>query len=82
MKINIVPIGTSRGIRIPKTVLEQCHIKDRVEMEILSDTIILKPFRKNPREGWEEACQMMHKNGEDQMLYDDSIDLDAEGWEW
>jgi antitoxin MazE len=34
MKATIIPIGNSKGIRIPKAVLEQCHIEGDVFLEI------------------------------------------------
>lgn len=82
MHVNIVPIGTSKGIRIPKAILEQLHIKGSVNMEIRGSSIILKPQIENPRQGWEDACQKMHELKDDQLLYDETVDLDFEGWEW
>ena len=34
MKINVVRIGNSRGIRIPKAVLVQCRLGLTVELEV------------------------------------------------
>lgn len=31
MKTSVIRIGNSRGIRIPKTLLEQCRLRDEVE---------------------------------------------------
>lgn len=61
LKTNIIRIGNSQGIRLPKTVLQQCGLKDKVELEIEDDQIIIKPI-KNPREGWTEAFRKMAKN--------------------
>ena len=33
VKTKVVRIGNSRGIRIPKVILDQCHINDEVELE-------------------------------------------------
>lgn len=46
MKTHIISIGNSRGIRIPKAILEQCRIEKDVELELENDKIILKPSGK------------------------------------
>ena len=40
MKSTIIPIGNSRGIRIPKAFLKLCHIQKDVDIDIKGDTII------------------------------------------
>lgn len=82
MKAAIVPIGNSKGIRIPKTILEQCHIDKEVVLEIEGNTIIIKPSIKEPRKEWEQYFRKMKESGEDQLIIGDKIDLDMEGWEW
>ena len=34
MEISIVKIGKSKGIRIPKNIIDQFDIKDRIELEV------------------------------------------------
>jgi antitoxin MazE len=82
MKATIVPIGNSKGIRIPKTILEQCNIEKEVVLEIEDQNIIIKPFKKEPRKNWAQYFRKMKERGEDQLFIDDSIDLDATDWEW
>ncbi len=82
MKANIVPIGNSKGIRIPKTILAQCHIEKEVFLEVEDDNIIIKPIKKKPRENWEQYFKKMKEGKEDQLIIDDKIDLDMVGWEW
>jgi antitoxin component of MazEF toxin-antitoxin module len=33
MKVSVVRIGNSRGIRIPKTILDQCRVTDAMEID-------------------------------------------------
>ena len=82
MRASIVPIGNSRGVRIPKTFLEICHIGKEVEMELDGDTILLRPVKRKPREGWDEKFKAMHAAGEDKLLIDDSLDLFLDDWVW
>lgn len=82
MKASIVPIGNSKGIRIPKVILEECHIGRSVVLKVKGGEIIIKPLEQEPREGWAEDFKRMHENKDDQLIIDDSIDLDMENWEW
>ena len=70
MEIPIIRIGNSKGIRLSKTVLEQYHITDSIELVMEEDCIVLKPMTK-PRTGWHEAFRQMHENGDDQLLIPD-----------
>lgn len=82
MKAVITPIGNSKGIRIPKALLEQCHIKKVVKIEVKGRSIIIKPFNQEPRKNWEQAFRKMHKNNDDKLLIEDNIDLNMENEEW
>ena len=54
MKTKVIKIGNSRGIRLPKVILQQVGINDEVNLEVDRDRIILKPIRHR-RNGWQEA---------------------------
>lgn len=82
MKINIISIGNSKGIRIPKSILKQCHMDKEVELETQEDKLIIKPVKKKLRKGWKEAFGSMRKREEDTTLIDESLDMDMENWEW
>lgn len=82
MKTHLVPIGNSKGIRIPKAILRQCGIEGEIELETEGEKIIIRPIRKTPRQGWAEAFRGMSERREDILLIDDALDLDESGWEW
>ncbi|GAH76797.1 unnamed protein product, partial [marine sediment metagenome] len=46
MLINIVPIGNSKGIRIPKAILDQCDIENEVDLEVENGKIIIEPIKR------------------------------------
>ncbi len=83
VRTKVVRIGNSRGIRIPKVILEQCHIDDEVELETKGNCLIIKSSHY-VREGWEKTFQKMHENHEDVLLIDDGIptEWDEEEWKW
>ena len=82
MVVSIVPIGNSKGIRIPKAILEQCEVEDQVELQVDHGKIILEPVRSHPREGWEEAFQAMAANEDDTLVIEDAVGLEWNEWEW
>lgn len=74
----LVPIGNSRGIRIPKAVLEQCEMSDAVELAVKGRQIIVSPVCDQPRQGWREAAARMSDAGDDELLIPDAFEDDVE----
>ena len=83
MKINLISIGNSKGIRIPSSVIKQCGLGDELEMRIENGVIMLAPAR-GVREGWGAAFEKMAAAGDDAPLVPDTLEneFDAEGWTW
>ncbi len=82
MKVNIVQIGNSKGIRIPASVLTQCHIGTEVEMNIENQKIVIIPVNQTPRKEWSKKFKEMSANKHDSLLIDDSLDIEQEDFEW
>lgn len=78
MKVNVVRIGNSKGIRIPKPILEQCEITEAVELTVDGRSIILAPVRSTPRHDWTAAARRMHEVNDDQLLIPDVFEEDVE----
>mgnify|MGYP006312661685 FL=1 len=70
MEVKLIKIGSSKGIRLKKSIIERYGIKDKAEILLEKDRIILKPV-KNPRQGWDEAFKKMREKGDDNLLIDD-----------
>lgn len=84
MKSRIVPIGNSRGIRIPKILLERTGLDGEVEIEADDGNLIIRPLRR-PRSGWEEAFLRAQDEPDDPTLAEIPPSLtrwDEEEWEW
>ena len=82
MTASVVQIGNSRGIRLPKNILRELNISDKVEMTVHNGSLVIKNSEKKPREGWDEAFSQMSENGEDKLLLDDAIGNDDFEWVW
>jgi antitoxin MazE len=84
MKIRVVRIGNSRGIRIPKVLLEQTGLPEEVEISAEGDSLVIRPA-KRPRAGWAAAFQEMAARGDDHLLDEVGPTLsnwDQTEWEW
>jgi antitoxin MazE len=84
VKARLVRIGNSRGVRIPRSLLEQTGIGEEIELEAQKDRIVIRSARR-PREGWEEQFRRMAERGDDRLLDDVPPSLtrfDDEEWEW
>ena len=82
MLISVVPIGNSKGIRLPKAILEQLRITDTLDLEIEDQALILRPVKRQPRKGWEEEFKKMALNQEDKIIIEDVNEKEAFDWEW
>lgn len=73
MEAKLVKIGNSKGLRLPKALLLQTGMTERVEIEARGHSIILKPV-KNLRDGWEKSFS----SGEQVLTDEDRVWLNAD----
>lgn len=84
MKARIIQIGNSKGIRIPKPLLEAAGLHHEVELSLQSGSLVIRPVDL-VRSGWADAFTEMAKNGDDAAASDIPSNLsnwDEEEWEW
>lgn len=83
MRSELVRIGNSRGVRIPKPLIEQCGFRDRVRLRVQDDCIIISPDRA-PREGWEAIFRVAGSSEKDERLMESAgaTEFDRREWRW
>jgi len=82
MRTKLIKIGNSRGVRLPKPILEEVGLTDEIDLRIEDGTIILAPPAQ-PRSGWAEAAQRLRAADEDLLLDPPTpTRFDDEDWEW
>jgi len=64
IELKVVPIGNSRGVRLPKAVLDRYEIKDALVLEAREEGLLLRG-RKDKRMTWEETFKDMAREQED-----------------
>ena len=82
METKITNIGNSRGIIIPKQILEQCSLSDKVNLEVKENGLLISPKVDNPRAGWEEAIAAAGSSEEDELLMGDYLEHSWDEEEW
>lgn len=82
MKARIVKIGNSRGIRLPKPLIEEAGLGEDVELRVVQTGLLIERPRQ-PREGWAEAAAQVRARGEDSLLDEPSpTEFDDSDWVW
>ena len=78
----IIRIGNSQGIRIPKAILEQAELPEKVVLRAELGRPIVTGARQ-PRSGWADAARDMRALGNDRLLDPpQSTGFDLNEWEW
>lgn len=82
MRLELVRIGNSRGIRIPKALLEQCDMDDAVEVRVDHGRLVIERLQ-GIRKGWREAFRDAGEP-DDSLLLDSapSNAFDQDEWTW
>jgi antitoxin MazE len=82
MKTRLVRIGNSRGVRLPKPLIEQAGLTDEVELDVRDGAIVIAPAA-HPRSGWATAAKRMREHDDDRLLDPSTpTDFDEKEWEW
>ena len=81
LELKVVPIGNSRGVRLPKGVLAKYAIGDAVMLEEREDGLLLRS-KKDKRLSWDETFREMAREREDWSEFNATVadGLDKEPW--
>jgi len=88
VKAKLVRIGNSRGVRLPKAVIEQAGLATDVEIAVRDSQVVIRSARANsPRSGWERAFKLaIAKHGPAEPMDQDweltPNDFDEKEWTW
>ena len=82
MKARLVRIGNSRGVRLPKPLIEQAGLTDEVELRVRDGAIVIAAV-SGVRVGWATAARQMREREDDRLL-DAPLPtkFDDEDWAW
>jgi antitoxin MazE len=82
----IIRIGNSRGLRLPKAVIEQAGLGDEVEIVVHGSEVVLRST-KHPRAGWDaQIKKALAEHGDDIEDWRDWQNMpnkfDKKEWTW
>lgn len=81
----LVKIGNSRGIRIPKAVIEQANLNNKeLVLKVIDDGLLIQPVQE-PRKNWRQQIDEVLKVAETNLSDKEWLDaplLDDEDWQW
>ncbi|MGH9895871.1 MAG: AbrB/MazE/SpoVT family DNA-binding domain-containing protein [bacterium] len=82
MKTRLVRIGNSRGIRLPKPVIEEAGLSDEVELRVRPGAVVIQPTA-GVRRAWGEAAKRLRERNEDALLDPGTVTrFDEQEWKW
>jgi antitoxin MazE len=82
MKAQIIRIGNSQGIRIPKVLLEEAGMTGDVELEICPGGIMIRNVNK-PRSDWEAVFSSFADVDDDTAIGPEiSSQFERKEWQW
>lgn len=78
MHASLVRIGNSRGVRLPKAVIEAAGLKDELDLQVREGAVIIRNVERT-RDAWAEAAAACHAAGEDAL---GDWDVTADDGDW
>ncbi len=72
VELKVVPIGNSRGVRLPKAMLDKYAIKNSLVVEERVEGLLLRNAG-DKRLGWKETFQAMAREREDWRDFDIAV---------
>lgn len=81
MKARLVRIGNSRGIRLPKAVIEQAALQDEVDLAVEHGRVIITAS-DSARAGWADAARQLSGESWDLLYPSIPTHFDEAEWEW
>lgn len=84
----LIQIGNSKGVRIPKALIEQAQLEGtEIELELLPQGLLIKPVASKHRQDWElkiQKIQARNATQDDEGLLQQELnhDADLEDWQW
>lgn len=83
MRADIIKIGNSQGLRLPKVILEQCGFGQSVELRVEGNSLIIEAVSE-VRSGWDRAFQGLAAAQDDAPLLNEASgnQFDQDEWTW
>jgi antitoxin MazE len=82
MRTRLVRIGNSRGVRLPRAIIEQAGLTDDIELGVRDGVVVIARV-SSARSGWADAARQMRERNEDRLLDGPTpTRFDEKEWNW
>ncbi len=82
MKTKLIQIGNSRGVRLPKPLIEEAGLDLEVDIRVREGEIVISPIG-HARAGWDQAAKRLHDEKGDMLIEGEvETEFDKTEWEW
>jgi len=78
MRTNLINIGNSKAVRLPKAVIEQAGLTSELEIEVPAGAVVIRSARQTRRD-WASAAAACHQACDDRLDDWDATIGDFEG---
>ena len=78
METKLIRIGNSRGVRLPRRLIERYHLQEKLTLEEKEDGILIKADSPSGKLSWEDTFREMAEESED---WSDFEGVSADGLE-
>ena len=82
MQVAIRTMGNSKGVLIPKPILEQTGLLDTADLQVKNGVIEIRPLKRNPRGGWAADSQRIAQAGNDGLVWPEFANADDASLQW
>jgi antitoxin MazE len=82
MNVSIRPFGNSRGIVIPKPLLQQLGLEDQADLTVEDGAIVIRKPLHSPRAGWAQAAQALAQAEDDALAMGEFGNEDDQDLTW
>ena len=82
MQVSIRTMGNSKGVLIPKPILEQTGLLDVADLQVNNGVIEIRPVKRNPREGWAADSQRIAQARDDALVWPEFGNADDKDLQW
>lgn len=83
---HLIKIGNSRGVRIPKALIQQAGLEEiELEFQLVEEGLLIKPIGQRPRQGWEKQIREAVEKYGDDLIDEEWLNApltDDTEWEW
>lgn len=78
MRSTLIQIGNSRGVRLPKSVIEEAELGSELDLQVVDGAVIIRSAH-TARQGWAAAAEACQRENEDDFSDWDATTNDFEG---